>query len=82
MLFENRNNLLLILSICVCFDSEDGLMSKMVTPVTINVDETLEVNLNLEKEKESLEINKKDENSNGKSSPHHEEDIDLPERYK
>lgn len=60
-------------------DSEDGLMSKMVTPVTINVDETLEVNLNLEKEKESLEINKKDENSNGKSSPHHEEDIDLPE---
>lgn len=76
-------------------DSEDGLISKMVTPVTINVDEPLEANFNLslninmmekeiqkekekEKEKESLEF--KDENSNGKSSPHHEEDdIDLPE---
>ncbi|KAL4561576.1 hypothetical protein LXL04_033745 [Taraxacum kok-saghyz] len=50
----------------------------MVTPVTINVDEPLEVNLNLEKEKESLVI--KDENSNGKSSPHHDdEDIIFPE---
>lgn len=60
-------------------DSEDGLMSKMVTPVTINVDEPLEANLSLEKEKESLEI--KDENSNGKSSPHHDEEIDLPESF-
>ncbi|KAI3739239.1 hypothetical protein L2E82_29638 [Cichorium intybus] len=58
-------------------DSEDGLISKMVTPVTINVDEPLEANLSSEKEKESLEL--KDENSNGKSSPNHEEDIDLPE---
>lgn len=57
-------------------DSEDGLISKMVTPVTINVDEPLEATSNLEKEKESLEF--KDENSNGKSSPHHE-DVDLPE---
>lgn len=54
-------------------------MSKMVTPVTINVDEPLEANLSLEKEKESLEI--KDENSNGKSSPHHDEEIDLPESF-
>ncbi|KAL4562002.1 hypothetical protein LXL04_034189 [Taraxacum kok-saghyz] len=59
-------------------DSEDGLISKMVTPVTINVDEPLEVNLNLEKDKESLVI--KDENSNGKSTPHHDdEDIIFPE---
>ncbi|PWA57589.1 hypothetical protein CTI12_AA406030 [Artemisia annua] len=59
-------------------DSEDGLMSKMVTPVNINVDEPFEANLCLEKEKESLDL--KDENSNGKSSPHNdEEEIDLPE---
>ncbi|KAJ9558219.1 hypothetical protein OSB04_012833 [Centaurea solstitialis] len=58
-------------------DSEDGLLSKMVTPVTINVDEPLEAGPNLEKEKESLVF--KDENSNGKSSPHHEQDVDLPE---
>ena len=63
------------------FVADDGLISKMVTPVTINVDEPLEVNLNLEKEKESLVI--KDEHSNGKSSPHHDdEDIIFPERYK
>nr|GEX08134.1 zinc finger CCCH domain-containing protein 53-like [Tanacetum cinerariifolium] len=59
-------------------DSEDGLMSKMVTPVNINVDEPFEANLSLEKDKESLDL--KDENSNGKSSPHNdEEEIDLPE---
>lgn len=59
-------------------DSEDGLMSKMVTPVNINVDEPFEANLCLEKDKESLDL--KDENSNGKSSPHNdEEEIDLPE---
>ncbi|KAK9058076.1 hypothetical protein SSX86_022916 [Deinandra increscens subsp. villosa] len=57
-------------------DSEDGLMSRMVTPVTINVDEPLEANLNQEKEKETLEL--KDESSNGKSSPRDEDDIDLP----
>lgn len=59
-------------------DSEDGLMSKMVTPVNINVDEPFEASLCLEKDKESLDL--KDENSNGKSSPHNdEEEIDLPE---
>lgn len=64
-------------------DSEDGLISKMVTPLTINVDEqqpldanlnSEKANLNSEKEKESLEF--KDENSNEKSSPHNEQDID------
>ena len=56
-------------------------MSKMVTPVNINVDEPFEANLCLDKDKESLDL--KDENSNGKSSPHNdEEEIDLPERYK
>ncbi|KAF5822318.1 putative transcription factor C3H family [Helianthus annuus] len=59
-------------------DSEDGLMSKMMTPVNVNGDEPLEANLNLEKEKETVEL--KDETSNGKSSPNHEEEeIDLPE---
>ncbi|KAI3827015.1 hypothetical protein L1987_01076 [Smallanthus sonchifolius] len=58
-------------------DSEDGLISKMVTPVTINVDEPLEANLNMENKKETLDV--KDETSNGKSSPHHEEHTDLPE---
>ncbi|GKB14406.1 zinc finger CCCH domain-containing protein 53-like protein [Tanacetum coccineum] len=61
-------------------DSEDGLMSKMVTPVNINVDEPFEANLSLEKDKESLDL--KDENSNGKSSPHNDdEEIDLPESF-
>ncbi|KAL9994981.1 putative transcription factor C3H family [Helianthus debilis subsp. tardiflorus] len=58
-------------------DSEDGLISKMTTPVNVNGDEPLEANLNLEKEKETIEL--KDETSNGKSSPNHEEEIDLPE---
>nr|XP_043609168.1 zinc finger CCCH domain-containing protein 53 [Erigeron canadensis]XP_043609169.1 zinc finger CCCH domain-containing protein 53 [Erigeron canadensis] len=69
-------------------DSEDGLLSKMVTPLTIKVlDDPLEENVNMEKEKEkekendkekeSLEL--KDENSSGKASPHHEEEIDLPD---
>ncbi|KAJ0622991.1 putative transcription factor C3H family [Helianthus annuus] len=58
-------------------DSEDGLISKMMTPVNVNGDEPLEANLNLEKEKETVEL--KDETSNGKSSPNHEEEIDLPE---
>ncbi|MFS7905786.1 putative transcription factor C3H family [Helianthus anomalus] len=59
-------------------DSEDGLISKMMTPVNVNGDEPLEGNLNLEKEKETVEF--KDETSNnGKSSPNHEEEIDLPE---
>lgn len=59
-------------------DSEDGLMSNMVTPVNINVDESFEANLILEKDKESLDL--KDENSNEKSSPlNDDEEIDLPE---
>ncbi|KAI7755009.1 hypothetical protein M8C21_021583, partial [Ambrosia artemisiifolia] len=58
-------------------DSEDGLISKMVAPVNVNGDQPLEATLNLEKDKEALEL--KDENSNGKSSPNHEEEIDLPE---
>lgn len=60
-------------------DSEDGLISKMVTPVNINVDEPLEANVKMEKEKESLDLESKDENSKEKSSPHHEQDDDLPE---
>ncbi|KAJ0792631.1 putative transcription factor C3H family [Helianthus annuus] len=56
----------------------DGLISKMMTPVNVSGDEPLEANLNLEKEKETVEL--KDETSNGKSSPNHEEEeIDLPE---
>ncbi|XP_071718118.1 zinc finger CCCH domain-containing protein 53-like [Rutidosis leptorrhynchoides] len=55
-------------------DSEDGLISKMGTPLTVNVGEPLEANINKEKEKESLEV--KDENSNEKSSPHNEQHID------
>ncbi|KAK1427759.1 hypothetical protein QVD17_16453 [Tagetes erecta] len=60
-------------------DSEDGLISKMATRAIINGDEPLETNLNMEKEKETLEH--KDETNNGKSSPREDEegDINLPE---
>ncbi|XP_076939510.1 zinc finger CCCH domain-containing protein 53-like [Bidens hawaiensis] len=57
-------------------DSEDGLISKMAS-VTINGDEPLGPNLDLEKEKETLEL--KDENSDGKAIPNNEEELDLPE---
>ncbi|KAD5802872.1 hypothetical protein E3N88_14232 [Mikania micrantha] len=58
-------------------DSEDGLISKMVTPITINGDEPLEPNLNPETEKEAMKL--KDETGNGRSSPRDDEEIDLPE---